>query len=248
MTAGIYRIRIDTGGTARGENDILGADEHKPIRVAVGFVYIQTKHAYGCAILFNDGNYHVPVPNGNLLFRHGLFQIFRHQLGGQRPGAGGAGTGIVIRFVSHVFAIAIHGEGHAQLCQMNEAGHGQRRLGVGNVTVHALAAEQILRHSPGRIGKIAAEIQLVVGLFVRARVAGGTHLYPFGEDGNVLHTVFPQAERGIITGRTAAYNSGVHGDGAAVPAADRKNRFLHVAPHSRRMWKPPSTSMDWPVV
>ncbi len=62
-----------------------------------------------------------PVKNLDTLFLCRCLQAFSHFFRGIWPDAGGAPSGVMVRFISYIFAIAVFGEGNAQFDQPQKA-------------------------------------------------------------------------------------------------------------------------------
>ena len=170
-------------------------------------------------------DFHAPGPDG-------MLQRLGHVAAGQRPRGGRAPAGVVIRLITHILAVFVRGKRHAQRRQLEEAPGGVCGLAQGGIAMHIAALERLC-HVAHTVRVIAGKGQLVVGLLVAARVAGGAAEQVFCHQGQVT---LAQGGQGIRRVQPRAARADHHRADCA---------FLHG--HSLLRAKPPSASSTCPA-
>ena len=162
--------------------------------------------------MWNNIDYLHMLVDGNAAGIDLALQALGHQLGGQRSCAGGATAGVVVGLVADVLAVAVGGEGNAQLSEVEEAAGGECCLDQCVIAVYTATAEQILRHGGGRVGRASRQAHFVVGLFIRAGVAGGAVVSRKTKNSNILLSELVQAKCRVAAGCANADDGGGQGD------------------------------------
>ena len=110
----------------------------------------------------------------------------------------------MVRLIAHILSEMILGKGHSQLHQMHKALYGQRRLTECMVPVHTLAGKEIPGHGIYAVRLIPGQRQLIVGLLIRTRIAGGAGTYPLGNQCRACLSILKKAVRRGESGGSAA--------------------------------------------
>ena len=226
LALGVHGVLVDPRRAACAKDHVLAGDDGACSRDGG-----HTSHARHGLVVVEDLDHPLKINDLNSLAEAGLFQGLGHVLGGQGAAGGGAGTGIVIRLVPRVLTELVGGEGHAQLHQPQKAAGRVGRLAEGMLTHDAAATVQGVRHFADAIPVRAAKGELVVGLLVAARVAGGAHVPPLGHNGDIRHAEIEELVGGVVARTARTDDEGV------------VSLF-----HSFLMCMPPSRMKDCPVV
>ena len=226
LAFGIDRVAVDPRGASRAEDHVLAGDD-RPLPRDGG----DAGHARDGLPVGEDLHRPPIVQKGNALAGAGALQGLGHVFGGQGAAGGGPTAGVMVGLVARVFAVFVGGEGNAQLHQAEEAAGGVGRLAQGMLSHDAAPGVEGVRHFAHAVPVRAAEGELVVGLLVAARVAGGAHAPSLGEDGDVRDPQVVELIGGVK---------------ACAPRAD--DECMVGVFHSFLMCMPPSKMKDWPVV
>ena len=119
LTGWIGAVRIHAGRAACGINHIPTADDTVSILQACR-TGVQTEKTADIALIPENGNHLCMIEKGNLFFFYAVFQHLGHFATCIRADAGRALSGVMIGFISDIFAISIAGERHPQLDKTEE--------------------------------------------------------------------------------------------------------------------------------
>ena len=242
LAEGIDAVGVHTSWAAGGPDNVFASNQRK----AVGGVLrnrVQAKQAANRTAVRQNFDDLCLVQHRHALGLHGSFQTFGHLLAGVGSHAGGAAARVVVGLVADVLAVAVAGERHAQLDQLQEALGRERGLAQGNITIHAAARKQCVGHLAHAVGVAPGQGQLVVGLFVAAGVAAGSARAVFGDQHNIPLAQLPQAVGGVKARCAAADHGGIAAVHLCRVRPGFKNFVFHRKfPYRRWMWNPPSTS------
>ena len=150
-----------------------------------------------------------------------VLQAFGHRFGRVGPDRGGSLARVVVGLVADELAVAIGGERHAYLDQVRKGAGRIGGLGERVVAVHRAAGEQRGGQVGDRVGGVAAEAQLVVGLLVGAGIAGRARPDLVGDHDQVGVPGRHQSVGGAIAGRTGADHDGGGDDGGNLVVLDQ---------------------------
>ena len=173
-------VRINARGAAGGQHDVGAA--HGDRRAGAAVQAEQAAHAVFAGQ--NAENQRV-IQHRHAARAHAFFQRFGHVAAGQRPGRGGPAAGVMVGLVADILAHLVGRERHAELHELEE---GARRTGgfaQGDVAVH-IGAAQRARHLADAVAVVPGERELVIGLFVAARVAGSAAVHALGDEQDLL--------------------------------------------------------------
>ena len=124
----------------------------------------------------------------------------------------------MVGLIAGIFTVGIMREGNAECDKGVERAERPRRLDQSKVAVHGTGGDVVLRHIRRTVAFADGCGLLVVGLLVRAGVAGGSHEPSLGEDGRIaVHPV--RGQSGIVGGSPASDDgdaAGIHGDAGVV--------------------------------
>ena len=165
----IDTVMVHTGRTAGCKHHIFTPDKHE--FTAVRYAFIQAERSMHLFILYQKLDQLHMIQNRDLPLSGLPLQTFRHDFGGIGAHAGSPSSPVVIRLIADVFPIFIIRKGNPQLRQIVKASCGQSRLAQGQIPIHTLAPEKILRHAADTVRFLSGQGQLIVGLLVGPCIA-----------------------------------------------------------------------------
>ena len=225
LTLGVNGALVHARGAAGGKHDMTAGKGQNLTRFG-GYA----GNTRDTRVVGEDLDHSAVVDDLHALAQHRALQRLGHIAGGQRPTGGGAGARIVIGLVACVFAVFVGGKGHAQLHQVHEAACGIGGLTKGMLAHDAAARIKGLGQLSHAVTVRAGEGELIISLLVAARIAGGAHQPPLGDDGNIPHAEVVKAIGGAVAGAARADDQG-----------------MIVLLHRRLICIPPSRIKDSPV-
>ena len=218
----IYGIRIDRGGTAHGVNDSTCGEQAKTERIFLADLQgTERKKALDFSVFRQNTDHAVAVKNGNALRHDRLLQRLGHIFRRQRTAGGRSRRLIVVGLVANVFSEFVHRKRNPEPDELEEASCRQSGIGQRKITVHGATAHKRLCHIVNAVLHAARKIELVVRLFIRARVAGGAHHSALRDDENVRHAERIERIRRVIACRPTSDDRGRGCEMRYLPTADR---------------------------
>ena len=259
----VDRIGVYPGRPAGGQDHLTRPDEQETASRAGlggfgrlrGPVVCQQAHHPGRMAAAVDDQIEQPAvrPDRHPGGQDARLQAFGHRLRGVGADGGAPLARVVVGSVTGELAMAVGGEGHADLGQVQEGPGRTGGFGQCVVTVHRAAREQGSGEFGDRIRGCPSQSQFVIGLLVGARIAGGARADLVGDQADIGLVLVPpgggqqQLVRGRVTGRAGAHHDRGGDDGRDLQVAD-PGRWVHDRwVHSRAMCRPPSTWMTSPV-
>ena len=175
MAERIDAVAIDMRRAARAQDYVRAGDVEQLLRVR-----LQTQKAAHAVCTRHDAEGEAVIHDFDGLGAHARLQRLGHKPAGERPGGAGAAARIVVGLIADVFSVGVLREGHAQARQAQEAFRRMRRLAKRRIAVDVLMP-QFARERAHAVALVARKRELVIRLFIAARVARGAGVHVLRE-------------------------------------------------------------------
>ena len=193
---GVVHSRLPAGGI-----DQVLSRENRVLLCGLPLLHIQRHEAHRLLLLpgrlRQNFNHLIPVKHRNFKPLHFPPKGLGHVARGQGTRGGSPLARVVVRLVAHILTHPVVRERNSDVHQVIKASGRQRSLTQRQIPVHALALKERLCHAADAVRLPATGSQLIVGLFVRAGVAGGSHKPPLRDDGDIPGALLKKTDRRV---------------------------------------------------